>query len=73
MVLFQCRADQLLQFRVVEHLPPGQIGKGCRLCLRQSGFVRAAKGRRGLHNRPVILRADGARGEHERRSDDERP
>jgi hypothetical protein len=33
-ILLQCRSDQFLQLRIVEHLPPGQIGERCGWCCR---------------------------------------
>src|ERR1700679_3131394 len=63
-ILLQRRSDQFLQLRIVEHLPPGQIGErdGLWLCLLR--WIGAAESRGWLHGRPMIVGSDRTAGEH---------
>ncbi len=71
-VLLQCRPDEFLQLRIVEDLPPGQIGNRCGLRFRLLRIFRAVKDGWGLHGRPVIVRSDRTAREHERCKQDRR-
>src|SRR5580704_10004216 len=70
-VLLQRCADEFLQFRVVEDLPPWQIGERFGLHLRLLRFVGAVEGGGRLHNGPVIVRPYRACRKHECRHDED--
>jgi hypothetical protein len=59
-ILLQRRADQVLQLRIVEHLPPWQIGEGRNLGFCLLGFVGRTEGDRSLHKWPMIIWSDCA-------------
>ena len=65
-VLFQRRADEFLQLRVLKYLPPGKIGIGGGLCLKLRIACQIAKSIRSLNRRAMIIRTDDAAGKHGR-------
>src|SRR6266436_5743705 len=70
-VLLERCADELLQLRVLENLPPGKIGIGRCLSLCLGVFAQITEGRGRLNDGPMVVWAhpacsDKAQGDHRR-------
>ncbi len=61
-ILLQGCADELLQLRILEDLPPGKVCEGRRLGLGLWVFAQITVHARRLNDRPVVIRADHAPG-----------
>ena len=61
-ILLQGGADEFLQLRVLEDLPPGKVGEGRRLGLGLRVFAQITVHGWSLNDGPVIIRAGHAPG-----------
>src|SRR5580700_10145322 len=62
--MFRGGADQVLELRVLEDLPPGKVRVGSYLSLSLRAFSQIAERSRRLHDGPMVVRPNHAAADH---------